>query len=127
MTEEAFLEVIANHPYLCADGLGVGGARLESRFENLRRELSHECFSDFHRACRWLSLCTRVKKPNRFKHSLELKHDAAKFMGDRIRHGAFVAAALHLSIPHSREKNQPYCIYLAISSKLPENNKPNIG
>ena len=108
---------MAKEPLLSA--FGLHGSNRETDFERDRENLAKD-FEMFWVCSEYLKLCKPIKTINpRVGSSYSLKYEVEGWSGVYVHNGAFIAAVIHAGIKYKIIPANPN-IYLAISSKLPE-------
>jgi len=115
------VRIMALHPDLSADGLGIGTlarqADPELAFRDSRNMLlTDDACRQFTSAVAWLNQCTRTANINWRRSSYALKDEVEGWASHYVSNGAFIAAAIHLGYKTGRVGDSPN-VCLNISTK----------
>jgi len=117
LREKDLMSAMEKEPLLSA--FGLHGSNREPNFERDREHLAKD-FEMFLVCSEYLTLCKPIKTINpRVGSSYSLKHEVERWSGAYVHNGAFIAAVIQAGIKYKIIPGNPN-IYLAISSKLPE-------
>jgi len=94
--------VMEKEPYLSSYGIECRSKG--QRYERNRNVLLESGFNGFRICCEWLSRCATRKTINtRIGTSYTLKELVEEWAGCHVTNGAFIAAVIHMGIPHKCE------------------------
>lgn len=117
---QSFRKILDNEPDLCACGFAPQAlcTKLGIDFALERRRLE-DSFEEFSFCCEWLLDCTPLKHVSFVSPvSSDLLSHIEKDSGPPVSNGAFIAAVLHMRIPHHPLPGSPN-VRVGISLRSP--------